>query len=83
MLDFCFWPKKREIQNFCEIRPHLPTAPGAFLNRAPQTILILIGIESLVLDMQCFYSYLMLFREKDIYDLESCIRVTLNFLNFL
>ena len=36
----------------------------------------------LALPMQCWYSYLMLFQEEDIYDLESCIRVTLNFFNF-
>ena len=56
---------------------------GIFLNRAPKIILLSIKIEPLVLDMQCWYSYLLLFREKDIYDLESCIGVTLNFLNFL
>ena len=54
-----------------------------FFNCTPQNTLILIEIEPLVLDMQCWYSYLMLFREEDIYDLESCNRVTLNFFNFL
>ena len=39
-------------------------------------------MQLLVLDMQCWYSYLMLFKEKDIYDLESCIGVALNFFNF-
>ena len=79
VLDFCLWPKKWEIQNVFEIGPHLHIAPGAFLNRAPKIILISIEIQPLVLDMQCWYSYLMLFREEDIYDLESCIGVTLNF----
>ena len=79
VLDFCLWPKKWEIQNVFEIGPYLPTAPGAFLNRAPKIILISIEIEPLVLDIQCWYSYLMLFTEEDIYDLKSCIRVTLNF----
>ena len=71
--------KKMENPKFFEIRPHLHTDPDAFLNRAPQNILISIEIEPLVLDMQCWYSYLMLFREEDIYDLESCTRITLNF----
>ena len=79
MLNFCIWPKKWKIQNFFVIGTHLPSAPGAFLNRAPQNILILIEIEPLVLDMQCWYSYLTLFTEEDIYDLENCIGVTLNF----
>ena len=83
VLDVCLWPKKWEIQTFFEIGPNLPTAPGAFLNRAPQNILISIEIEPLVLDTQCWYSCLMLFRVEDIYDLESCIGVTLNFFNFL
>ena len=73
VLDFHLWPKKWEIQNFFEIGPHLHTAPKAFLNRTPKIILMSIEIEPLVLDMQCCYSYLMLFREEDIYDLESCI----------
>ena len=83
VLDFCLRPKKWENQNLFEIRLHLHIVPGAFLNRAPQNTLMLIEIKSLVLDMQCWYSYLMLFGEEDIYDLESCIRITLNFLNFL
>ena len=81
--DFCLWPKKWEIQNFFEIGPHLHTAPGVFLNRAPQNTLILIELVQLVQDMQCWYSYLMLLREEDIYDLESCIRITLNFFFFV
>ena len=51
VLDFSFG-KKMGNPNFFEIIPHLPTAPGAFLNRAPQNILISIEIEPLVLDMQ-------------------------------
>ena len=58
--------------------PHLPTVPRAFLNQAPQNILTAIEIGPLVLDMQCWYSNLMLFREKDIYYLESCIGGTVN-----
>ena len=82
MLDFCLWPKKWEIQNFFEIVYHSPTALGAFLNHASQKILLSIEIEPLVVDVQCWWSYLMLFREEDIFDLESCTGVTLNFLKF-
>ena len=66
-----------------KIGPRLPTAPGAFLNGAPQKILISIQIKPEVLDMQCWYLYLMLFTEEDMYDLGSCIGVTLNFCNLL
>ena len=62
--------------NFFEIGPRLHTAPEVFLNRVPQNILISIEIEPLVLAMQCWYSYIMLSGDEDIYDLESCIRVT-------
>ena len=62
---------------------HSPTAPGAVFNRVLQNILISIEIEPLVLDMQYWYSYLMLVGEEDIYDLESCIGVTLNFFDVL
>ena len=62
---------------------HSPTAPGAVFNRVPQNILISIKIEPLVLDVQYWYSYLMLVREEDIYDIQSCIGVTLNFLDVL
>ena len=75
--------KKIGNPEFFVIGPHLPTAPGAFLNRTPQKILISKEIEPLVLDMQRWYSYLTLSKNKDIYDLESCIRITLNFFNFL
>ena len=75
VLDFCLYPKKLEIQYFFAVGPHLPTAPGAFLNCTSQNILILIEIEPLELDMQCWYSYLMLFGEGDIHDLENCIRL--------
>ena len=51
VLDFCHWPKKWEIQFFFEIGLHLPTAPGVFLNRAPQNKLILIEIEPSVLNI--------------------------------
>ena len=83
MLDFCLWPKKWEIQIFLKSYPIYILPPGLFLNRAPPNILISIEIELLVLDMQCWYLFIfMLFREKGIYDLESCIRVTSNFLVF-
>ena len=36
VLDFCLWPKKWETQNFFEIWPHLPTAPGLFWNAPPK-----------------------------------------------
>ena len=36
MLDFFLWPKKWEIENFFEIGPYLPTAPGAFFESCPQ-----------------------------------------------
>ena len=75
--------QKNGKSKFFEIGPHLPTVPGGFLNRVSQNILISIEIESLVPDMYCWYSYLVHFREEDINDVESCIRVTLNFLNFL
>ena len=34
VLNFCIWQKKWEIQTFCEIGPHLLTAPEAILDRA-------------------------------------------------
>ena len=40
-----------ENPKFFEIGPHLRTAPGAFMNHAPQIILISREIEPLVLDM--------------------------------
>ena len=80
-LGFRLWPKKMRNPIF-EIVPHLHTAPRAFLICIPPNILISIEIDPLMLDMQCWYSYLMLFREKDIHDLESCIRITLSFFNF-
>ena len=76
VLAYCLGPKKWEFENFFEIGPHLHAAHGAFLDCAPKNILILIEIEPLVLDIQCCYSYVMLFREEDIYDHEHCIRVS-------
>ena len=83
VLDFLPLAKKMGNPILFEIGLYLHTALGLFLNQAPQNMLILIEIEPLALDMQCWYSYLMLFREEDIYNLESCIRVTSNFFNFL
>ena len=65
MLGFCLEPKKLEIQNFFEIGPRLDTAPWAFLYRAPSNLRILIKLVLLVLDMQCWYSFLLFFREED------------------
>ena len=64
-------------QIFFEIGPHLPTVPGGFLNRVSQNMLISIEIKPLLPNMNCWYSYLVHFREEDINDLESCIWVTL------
>ena len=83
VLDFCLWPEKWEMQISFEIGSHLANAPEASLNRATQNILIPIEIEPLVLDMKCWYSYLKLFREEYIYDLESCIVFFLIFCNLL
>ena len=36
VLDFCLYPKKSKVQNFFEIGPHLPTAPGGFESCLPK-----------------------------------------------
>ena len=54
---------------FFEIGPRLDTAPGAFLNRAPSNLRMLIKLVLLVLDMQCCYSFVLFFGEKDNGDL--------------
>ena len=69
VLDFCLEPKKWEIHNFFDIGPRLDTAPGAFLNRAPSNMRILVKLVLLVLDTQCCYSFLLFFREEDNGDL--------------
>ena len=69
MLDFCLEPKKWEIQNCFEIGPPLDTAPGAFLNRTPSSLRILIKLVLLVQDMLCWYSFFLFFREEDNGDL--------------
>ena len=53
------------IQNFFEIGPRLDAAPGAFSNRAPSNLRILIKLVLLVLDTQCWYSFLLFFRQED------------------
>ena len=55
--------------NFFEIGPRLDPAPGAFLNRAPSNLRILIKLVLLALDTQCWYSFLLFFREEDNGDL--------------
>ena len=78
VLDFCLWPKKWEIQSFFEIVPHLHSAPRAFLIFTPKYINI-----DRNRPINARYAMLVfifnVFREKDIYDLESCIRITFNF----
>ena len=83
VLHFCLWPKEMGNPKFFRNRTPFTYCPGAFLNRAPQNILISIEIEPFELNMQYWYSYLMFFGEKDINDLESCFRVTSNFFSFL
>ena len=46
-------PKKWNIKFFFEIGLRLDTAPGAFLNRAPSNLKILIKLVLLVLDVLC------------------------------
>ena len=68
---------------FFLIGSHLPTASWAFIELHPQKYTnnnkkrtISAGYTMLVLIFNAF-------REEDIYDIESCIRATLNFFNFL
>ena len=61
---------------FFEIVPRLDTAPRAFLNRAPSNLRILIKLVLLMLDMLCWYSFLLFFGEEDNDDLQFSIKVT-------
>ena len=54
---------------FFELGPHLDTAPGAFLNRAPSRLKILIKLVLVITSaryaMLVGYSFVLFFREKD------------------
>ena len=54
---------------FFLIGPRLDTAPSAFLNCTPSNLSILMTLVLLVLDIQCWSSFLLFFSEEDNGDL--------------
>jgi len=69
VINFCLRSKYWEIQNFFEIGPHLDPAPTAFLFQFPPNMLSSIDLVIIEIDMSCWYSFSLFFREKDRYTL--------------